>query len=86
MEGNILALLENGMVPLHEVLNAVRMVKKGAVEKINPLIITQASSLTYLQMESSLLDFIVTMGRSQDFPGDKLFEEFSRVLKPGGEI
>ncbi|GKD18476.1 anamorsin [Tanacetum coccineum] len=86
MEGNILALLENGMVPLHEVLNAVRMVKKGAVEKINPLIITQASSLTSLQMESSLLDFIITMGRSQDFPGDKLFEEFSRVLKPGGEI
>ena len=37
-------------------------------------------------MESSLVDFIITMARSQDFPGDKLFEEFSRVLKPGGEI
>ena len=32
------------------------------------------------------MDFIITMGRSQDFPGDKLFEEFSRVLKLGGEI
>ncbi|PWA47328.1 anamorsin [Artemisia annua] len=86
MKGNILALLENGMIPLHEVLNVVRMVKKEAVEKINPLIITQASSLTSLQMESSLVDFIIIMGRSQDFPGDRLFEEFLRVLKPGGEI
>ncbi|PWA62206.1 anamorsin [Artemisia annua] len=74
------------MIPLHEVLNVVRMVKKEAVEKINPLIITQASSLTSLQMESSLVDFIIIMGRSQDFPGDRLFEEFLRVLKPGGEI
>ncbi|KAI3503753.1 hypothetical protein L1887_32202 [Cichorium endivia] len=39
-----------------------------------------------LQMDTSSLDFIISMGTSQDFPGDKLFEEFSRVLKPGGEI
>ncbi|KAI3788102.1 hypothetical protein L2E82_00766 [Cichorium intybus] len=37
-------------------------------------------------MDTSSLDFIISMGTSQDFPGDKLFEEFSRVLKPGGEI
>lgn len=46
MEGNVLALIENVVMPLHEVLNAVRMVKKEAVEKINPLIVTQASSLS----------------------------------------
>ncbi|KAI3690187.1 hypothetical protein L2E82_48162 [Cichorium intybus] len=37
-------------------------------------------------MDTSSLDFIISMGTSQDFPGDKLVEEFSRVLKPGGEI
>ncbi|KAI3750550.1 hypothetical protein L2E82_21195 [Cichorium intybus] len=37
-------------------------------------------------MDTSSLDFIISMGTSQDFSGDKLFEEFSRVLKPGGEI
>ncbi|KAI3681934.1 hypothetical protein L2E82_50243 [Cichorium intybus] len=37
-------------------------------------------------MDTSSLDFIISMGSSQEFPGDKLFEEFSRVLKPGGEI
>lgn len=39
-----------------------------------------------LQMESSSVDFIISMGTSEDFPGDNLVGEFSRVLKPGGEI
>lgn len=85
MDSNILALIENEVMPLHEVLNAVRMVKDTA-EKINPLIITHASSLSSLQMDQSSVDLIISMGTSQDFPGDKLFGEFSRVLKPGGEI
>ncbi|KAK9059292.1 hypothetical protein SSX86_021911 [Deinandra increscens subsp. villosa] len=86
MEGSVIALTENVVMPLHEVLNAVRMVKKEAVEHINPLIITQASLLSSLPMDPSSVDFIISMGRSQDFPGDKLFKEFSRVLKPGGEL
>nr|XP_043628818.1 anamorsin homolog [Erigeron canadensis] len=85
-EGSVLALIENVMMPLHEVLNAVRMVKKEAADKINPLIVTQASSLSSLPMDTSSVDFIVSMGRSQDFPSGKLFEDLSRVLKPGGEI
>lgn len=86
VKSNVLALIDNVVMPLHEILNTMRMVKKEAVEKINPLIITHASSLSSLQMDTSSLDFIISMGTSQDFPGDKLFEEFSRVLKPGGEI
>ncbi|KAI3738161.1 hypothetical protein L2E82_28181 [Cichorium intybus] len=35
-----------------------------------------------LQMDTSSLDFIISIGTSQDFPGDKLSEEFSQVLKP----
>ncbi|KAL7597158.1 hypothetical protein Lser_V15G30386 [Lactuca serriola] len=86
VDSNILAFIENEVMPLHEVLNAIRMVKNKAVEKINPLIITHASSLSSLQMESSSVDFIISMGTSEDFPGDNLVGEFSRVLKPGGEI
>jgi len=86
MEGSVIALTENVVVPLHEVLDVIRMVKTDAVGDINPLIITQASLLSSLPMDTSSVDFIVSMGRSQDFPGDKLFKEFSRVLKPGGEL
>ncbi|KAI7743103.1 hypothetical protein M8C21_013597 [Ambrosia artemisiifolia] len=87
MEGSsVIALTENVVMPLHEVINALRMAKKDAVEDINPLIITQASLLSSLPMDSSSVDFIISIGRSQDFPGDKLFKEVSRVLKPGGEL
>ncbi|XP_071727620.1 anamorsin homolog [Rutidosis leptorrhynchoides] len=86
LEDIILALIENVVIPLHEVLKTVRLVKKDAVEKINPLIITQASSLSSLPMDPSQVDFIITMGKSEGFPSDKLFLEILRVLKPGGEI
>ncbi|MFS7923882.1 putative anamorsin, methyltransferase type 11, S-adenosyl-L-methionine-dependent methyltransferase [Helianthus anomalus] len=86
MEGSVIALTENVVMPLRELRSAVRMVKKEAVEDINPLIITQASLLSSLPMGPSSVDLIISMGRSQDFPGDKLLKEFSRVLKPGGEL
>ena len=37
-------------------------------------------------MDASSTDFVISISKSSDFPGDKFFEEFSRVLKPGGEI
>ena len=37
-------------------------------------------------MDASSTDLIISISKSSGFPGDKLFEEFSRVLKPGGEI
>lgn len=86
LQGSVLAITDNVMAPLDEVLNAVKIVKKEAVEEINPLIITQASSLSSLPLDSLSLDFVTSISKSSDFPGDKLFVEFSRVLKPGGEI
>ncbi|KAM0060007.1 putative anamorsin, methyltransferase type 11, S-adenosyl-L-methionine-dependent methyltransferase [Helianthus debilis subsp. tardiflorus] len=86
-QGSVLAVTDNAVVSLNEVLNAVRMVKKEAVEEMtNPLIITQASSLSSLPMDSSSVDLVVFIGKSSDLSSDKLFEEFSRVLKSGGEI
>lgn len=37
-------------------------------------------------MDASSTDFVISISKSSDFPGDKFFEEFSRVWKPGGEI
>lgn len=85
LKGNVLAITDKIVVPLNEVLSAVRMVKE-VVDEINPLIITQASSLSSLPVDSSSIEFGISISESSDFPGDKLFEEFSRVLKPGGEI
>ncbi|KAJ0431219.1 putative anamorsin, methyltransferase type 11, S-adenosyl-L-methionine-dependent methyltransferase [Helianthus annuus] len=84
---SVLAVTDNAVVSLNQVLNAVRMVKKEAVEETNPLrIITQASSLSSLPVDSSSVDLVVFIGKSSDLSSDKLFEEFSRVLKSGGEI
>ncbi|XP_076925813.1 anamorsin homolog [Bidens hawaiensis] len=86
MQGSVLAVTDNVVVSLNEVLNVVRLVKKEAVEETNPLIITQASSLSSLPVDSSSVDVVIFISKSSDFSGDKLFEECSRVLKPGGEI
>nr|GEU95453.1 anamorsin homolog [Tanacetum cinerariifolium] len=84
---SVLAVTDNVVVPLNDVLTAVRLlwVKDDAAE-INPLIVTQASLLSSLPVDASSTDFVVSISKSSDFPGDKFFEEFSRVLKPGGEI
>lgn len=86
VQGSVLAITDNVVVSLDEVLNAVRMVKKEVVQDFNPLIINQAASLSSLAVDSSSTDFVISMCKSSDFPGDKLLEELSRVLKPGGEI
>ncbi|KAL8200910.1 hypothetical protein R6Q57_012249 [Mikania cordata] len=86
LQGGVLAITDNVVLSLNEVLNAVRVVKNEAVEEINPLIVTQASSLSSLPVDSLSIDLVILISKSSDFSGDKLFEEFSRVLKPGGEI
>lgn len=37
-------------------------------------------------MEASTIDNAICIWRSAEFPSDRLFEEISRVLKPGGTI
>ncbi|GKD37348.1 coronatine-insensitive protein 1-like protein, partial [Tanacetum coccineum] len=84
---SVLAVTDNVVVPLNHVLTAVRLLLvKDDVSSTNPLILTQASLLSSLPVDASSTDFVVSISKSSDFPGDKFFEEFSRVLKPGGEI
>ncbi|KAK9274777.1 hypothetical protein L1049_022029 [Liquidambar formosana] len=84
MQSSVLALADHAVVPVSAVLNAVRQLGNEGVEQSDPLIITQASSLRQLPMESSSMDIIISLCRSPEFPGDQLFAEVSRVLKPGG--
>lgn len=54
VQGSVLAITDNVVVSLDEVLNAVRMVKKEVVQDFNPLIINQAASLsTFLSLPFS---------------------------------
>ncbi|PWA34071.1 anamorsin [Artemisia annua] len=39
-----------------------------------------------LPVDASSTDFVVSISKSSDFRGDKFFQEFTRVWKPGGEI
>ncbi|KAI3690572.1 hypothetical protein L2E82_48682 [Cichorium intybus] len=51
MEGGVLAITDNVVVPFNEVISVVRIVKKEAFEEINSLIITRAASLsTFLSL------------------------------------
>ena len=54
VQGSVLAITDNVVVLLDEVLNAVRMVKKEVVQDFNPLIINQGASLsTFLSLPFS---------------------------------
>lgn len=39
-----------------------------------------------LPVDSSSVDIVMFISKLSEISGDKLFEELSRVLKPGGEI
>ncbi|KAL7185297.1 hypothetical protein ACSBR2_027264 [Camellia fascicularis] len=86
MQSSVLALTDLAVLPISAVLNAIKMIKNEGVEQIDPLIITQASLLSQLPVDLSSVDTIIFICRSFEFPGDQLFGEISRVLKPGGMV
>ncbi|CAH2050661.1 unnamed protein product [Thlaspi arvense] len=86
MQDSVLALTDLAVLPTSAVLNAVKMIKNGRVDQIDPLIVTQASLLGELPVGSSSLDIIILMCKSTEFIGEQLLGEVSRVLKPDGTI
>ncbi|CAL5403885.1 unnamed protein product [Camellia sinensis] len=86
MQSSVLALTDLAVLPISAVLNAIKMIKNEGVEQIDPLIITQASLLSQLPVDLSSVDTIIFICRSFEFPGDQLFGEISRVLKPAGMV
>ncbi|XP_059640762.1 anamorsin homolog [Cornus florida] len=86
LQDSVLALTDHEFVSTREVLNAIRLINDEGVEQSDPLIITQASSLSQLPLDSSSVDIVVSICRSSEFPSVQLLEEISRLLKPGGTI
>ncbi|XP_030455446.1 anamorsin homolog isoform X2 [Syzygium oleosum] len=82
----VLALTDDAVMQMKAVFDLIREVGSDNLEQCDPQIITQASRLGQLPVESSSVDFAVAICKSPEFPGNSLFEEISRVLKPGGTI
>ncbi|KAJ8555235.1 hypothetical protein K7X08_012731 [Anisodus acutangulus] len=85
-DGSILVLAEDVMVPVSVVYNAISILKKEGVEKLDPVIVTQASTQSLTSVESASMDIVALICRSLEFPSDKLCGDTSRVLKPGGTV
>ncbi|KAB1221910.1 hypothetical protein CJ030_MR2G026726 [Morella rubra] len=86
MQGSVLAVTDEAALPISVVSTAVSELGIQGVEQCDPQIITQASSLNQLPVESSSIDIVICICSSAEFPSSRLFEEISRVLKPGGTI
>nr|XP_016469389.1 PREDICTED: anamorsin homolog [Nicotiana tabacum] len=84
--GNVLVLAEDVMVPVSVVSSAISIVRKEGIEKLDPNIITQASSQSLTSVKSASMDIVALICRSLEFPSDKLCGDISRVLKPGGTV
>ncbi|XP_031253841.1 anamorsin homolog isoform X2 [Pistacia vera] len=68
------------------IFNATRELRDEAEEYCDPHIITEASSISQLPMESNSLDLVISISTSPEFPDDRVLGESSRVLKPSGTI
>ncbi|XP_043698288.1 anamorsin homolog [Telopea speciosissima] len=86
IKGNILTLTDEVVIPISAVSTAIKALGSEVAVQNDPLIITQASSLKELPVQSSSLDIVVSISRTLELLGGQLLEEISRVLKPGGVV
>lgn len=85
-QSTVLAFSDYTVLPVSMVINAVGELANEGAERCDPQVITQASSLSNLPVDSSSMDVVISISRSLQFPSDLLFGEISRVLKPGGTV
>ncbi|XP_024012395.1 LOW QUALITY PROTEIN: anamorsin homolog [Eutrema salsugineum] len=78
----VLAVTDDVVLPVSSVLTLMKELGK---EGIDPLIVTQASTTT-LPLDSSSMDAVLAILKTSDFLNDKMYGEFSRILKPGGMV
>ncbi|GMH12502.1 hypothetical protein Nepgr_014343 [Nepenthes gracilis] len=86
MQLGVLALSDDVVLPLSVICNVLEELQNDKAERNNTLIITQASCLSKLPVESSSVDIVITICRSLEFPSGFFLEEILRVLKPDGRI
>ncbi|XP_010524959.1 PREDICTED: anamorsin homolog [Tarenaya hassleriana] len=83
---SVLAVTDDLLLPVSSVLSILKELQDKGVERCDPLIITQASTLNQLPLDSSSVDIVLSISKSSAFPNDKLYGEISRMLKPGGTV
>ncbi|GAV75520.1 CIAPIN1 domain-containing protein/Methyltransf_11 domain-containing protein [Cephalotus follicularis] len=87
MQSGVLAITDETAVSMSLVSNLIGQLGDEVMEQqFDPQIVTQASSLSKLPVESSSVDVVISICRSHEFPSDQLFGEISRAIKPGGKI
>ncbi|MED6158415.1 hypothetical protein PIB30_032616 [Stylosanthes scabra] len=82
--GAVLACTDEAVLPVSQVFEAIKELGNEGAAQYDPLVVTSASSLSKLPVESSSVDTVVLIWQSLDFPMDQLFQEVLRVLKLGG--
>ncbi|XP_056861230.1 anamorsin homolog [Raphanus sativus] len=81
-----LAVTDDVVLPVSSVLTIMKELAKEGIERCDPLIITQASTINQVPLDASSVDLVLAVSRTSDFPSDKIYSEFSRVLKPGASV
>lgn len=85
MSGAALACTDEAVLSTTQVFDAIREAGNQEVVQWDPLqILTSASLLSNLPVESSSMDFVILIWQSVDHPADQLIKEIHRVLKAGG--
>ncbi|CAF1779964.1 unnamed protein product [Brassica napus] len=82
----VLAVTDDVVLPVISVLTVMKVVGKEGVERCDPMIITQASTISQVPLDSSSVDAVLAVSTTSEFPTDKIYGEFSRILKPGGTV
>ncbi|XP_027354223.1 anamorsin homolog [Abrus precatorius] len=82
----VLACTDGAVLSVSQVFDAIRELGNEGVEQWDPLVLTSASLLSKLPVESSSIDFVILIWLSIDCPMDQLIQESLRVLKVGGTV
>ncbi|KAI9075582.1 hypothetical protein K1719_042488 [Acacia pycnantha] len=80
----VLACTDDAILPVSAVFDSIGEIVNGGIEHPDPLVLTCASSLSKLPVESSSMDIVILIWQSLECPPDQLVQEILRVLKVGG--
>ncbi|KAK7282178.1 hypothetical protein RIF29_10773 [Crotalaria pallida] len=81
-QGGVLACTDEAVLPLTQVFDALKLL--GHDDGVEPLVVTSASTLSKLPVDSSSVDIVILIWQSVDCPTNQLVQEILRVLKVGG--
>ncbi|KAK9676492.1 hypothetical protein RND81_11G080600 [Saponaria officinalis] len=82
----IVAITDDDVLLLSTILKVAKDGEFNGAELDSAMVITQASSLSKLPLDSSSVDTVVGVSKNRDFPSLPLLSELFRVAKPDGNF